>query len=176
VQDEPNRVRTAYTFLVPTCGDLRHKKLECSPFPLRSSLCPAPHGEARGCRDIVIQEKCDRAPTSWPTRARAQPAPPWRRMTSFGGRPNPRGSGASDLLPVPIRDSMTLDNCPSAVEPLSFVPLLDGHPQLMRIGPCGSRKCPDWTPTAHSLSCRFATGFARDEDIAACRTRALASS
>src|SRR5262245_27407771 len=54
----------------------------------------------------------------------------FEKRTSFGGRPTPRGSGASVFLPVPVRDSVTLDNCPSAVEPLSFGPLLDGHRQL----------------------------------------------
>ena len=42
----------------------------------------------------------------------------FEEQTSFGGRPTL--AAASDFLPVPIRDSVTLDNCPSAVEPLSF--------------------------------------------------------
>ena len=134
-----------------------------------ASACRSRRGEG-GCRDIVIQEKCDRAATGWPTRARAHAAPPGPANSKSGHHSaddQPPRQRREELLPAPIRDSVTLDNCPSAVEPLSFVSLLDGHRQLAgcgqegdaRIRPVRFRKCPDRTPTAHSLSCRLRPGL-----------------
>ena len=170
VPDEPNQMRGPYTLRVPGCGDLRHKKLECSPFLLRSSLClPLTAGRGRLPRyrnTGKVRPRRDRLAHPSALSCPRTAAGEFEKRTSFGGRQPPR-QRREELLPAPIRDSVTLDNCPSAVEPLSFVSLLDGHRQLAgcgqegdaRIRPVRFRKCPDRTPTAHSLSCRLRPGL-----------------
>jgi hypothetical protein len=132
-------------------------------------------GKVRPRRDrLAHPSACPCGPTT-PANLKSEPH-------SADGQP--RSSGASDLLPMPIRDSVTLDNCPSAVEPVSFEPLLDGHRQLAgccqegdaRIRPVRFPQVPRLDADSIQLELPFATGFAHDEDITACRTRALASS
>jgi hypothetical protein len=129
---EPDASTLALVY--PSYRDLRHKKRDSSRVPPPFQF-PACHSRepTRFRRDIVIQEKVRRAATRWPTRARVRwlRQPATRRWAIDRRGVATRASVARDFV-TQIRDSVTWDNCPSAVEPISFAALLDGDQRLAR--------------------------------------------